>query len=458
MNKSNLKKRINKRAVALALAGTVAFSNAPVLEVSALSNEAPTVTYEQFEKMNYVKIFINGRLVEFNDSLGYPYIENGRTMIPLRAVAETFNAVVKYLPSYNVAEVQKANQIVDVKINSNMILYTDQNKEETLIHTDAIATIRNDRTYIPLRAVFELFGMDVRWDAENNTAHIESYYHEFENIDFKDKKFVYIEKATNYNKIIYDGKEISKDYLNILKYTDQYKAYIENNTLYIYSFQYLYDLNYIYGKLKSIKNDFNKTGVGEERLTALSNEEHLLFIGMLKTGAYVNSWEYTPFETKQRDNFYYCIAEDDTYVPAYEKLVEMANEIKKQTSNKTEQIKLANNKICSITDYDISALSINKLVNEGKGNCTPYAKAFAIMMDSLDIPCFYIMGTRYGEGHAWDCVFVDGKWKFVDVTYNDTTNNLYLLTDIEETNKEYNYVMDEDIAAAIEVMELTYKF
>ena len=45
-----------------------------------------------------VDVFVNNVPVGFNDSVGYPFIENGRTLVPLRAVAEALNTQVFYNP------------------------------------------------------------------------------------------------------------------------------------------------------------------------------------------------------------------------------------------------------------------------------------------------------------------------------------------------------------------------
>jgi hypothetical protein len=41
---------------------------------------------------NAFDVYVDGQKVEFNDNTGYPYIDNDRTMLPLRAVTEACGA------------------------------------------------------------------------------------------------------------------------------------------------------------------------------------------------------------------------------------------------------------------------------------------------------------------------------------------------------------------------------
>ncbi|MEK3917860.1 copper amine oxidase N-terminal domain-containing protein [Paenibacillus sp. FSL H7-0331] len=41
-------------------------------------------------KKNHVLVFVNGKYLHVEDSGGVPFIENGLTMVPLRAIADAF--------------------------------------------------------------------------------------------------------------------------------------------------------------------------------------------------------------------------------------------------------------------------------------------------------------------------------------------------------------------------------
>ncbi|HYG84072.1 MAG TPA: transglutaminase domain-containing protein [Verrucomicrobiae bacterium] len=67
-----------------------------------------------------------------------------------------------------------------------------------------------------------------------------------------------------------------------------------------------------------------------------------------------------------------------------------------------------------------------------KGVCASYAYAFKALADAAGLQAVYVTGLANGERHAWNKVKVDGKWRAIDVTWNDTpvqTNSYFLLTD-----------------------------
>lgn len=51
--------------------------------------------------------------------------------------------------------------------------------------------------------------------------------------------------------------------------------------------------------------------------------------------------------------------------------------------------------------------------------CEGYAKAFQYMLNILNINNVYIVGNGNGEAHAWNMVEIDGKYYYVDVTWDD---------------------------------------
>ena len=81
--------------------------------------------------------------------------------------------------------------------------------------------------------------------------------------------------------------------------------------------------------------------------------------------------------------------------------------------------------------------NIYGLMIEKKAVCEGYAKAFKYLLDELNIPCVIICGDVTDEDgnierHAWNEVYLEGKWYAVDTTWDDpiiigsgkVTNNL----------------------------------
>ena len=55
--------------------------------------------------------------------------------------------------------------------------------------------------------------------------------------------------------------------------------------------------------------------------------------------------------------------------------------------------------------------------------CEGYARLFKSLMDKLDIPCVFVSGIGNSDGktedHAWNYVFLKGKWYAIDATWDD---------------------------------------
>lgn len=58
------------------------------------------------------------------------------------------------------------------------------------------------------------------------------------------------------------------------------------------------------------------------------------------------------------------------------------------------------------------------LVN-GKAICTGYTAAFQYLAEKLNLHCLSISGEAGGVSHAWNLLWLDGKWYHVDVTWMD---------------------------------------
>ena len=101
-----------------------------------------------------------------------PYIKQGRVMVPLRLISESFGFDVGWNGAQRKVTMAPANERVknmptfNVKIGSRGI-YTNGNQLAT---TDVPPEIHNNYTYVPLRAIAELFGYPVRWDGNQRAA------------------------------------------------------------------------------------------------------------------------------------------------------------------------------------------------------------------------------------------------------------------------------------------------
>lgn len=126
-----------------------------------------------FKAPNDVTITINGEVVSTDQP---PVIKNSRTFVPVRVIAENLGAQVLYLSNERAVSIEKGD----------MHIYIPIGKKEMRISTtelagpvplDAPAFLQNNRTMLPLRAIAEVFDMDVQWDGEAREVRITSPDH-----------------------------------------------------------------------------------------------------------------------------------------------------------------------------------------------------------------------------------------------------------------------------------------
>lgn len=142
-------------------------------------------------------IIVNDHIV-YSDV--YPYIKNSRTYVPIRFIAEELGYDVKWDGNNKQVTMTKDSTTVSLKIGSNQMIVNGKSK-----YLDAPAEIKDDRTFIPLRAVAEAFNEKVDYSS--------------------DYKAIYIGNNPTYNKFYkvvyyYEGaKPVISDYtINIVTY------------------------------------------------------------------------------------------------------------------------------------------------------------------------------------------------------------------------------------------------
>ncbi|WP_311561968.1 copper amine oxidase N-terminal domain-containing protein [Peptoniphilus duerdenii] len=121
-----------------------------------------------FKAQNDVKIYVNGKFVKSDQP---PLIFENRTFVPVRVIAEGLGAKVEYHREDMTVTIEKNNTNILLAIGDDTAWYSDEVKAGPVL-LDETAFIRNNRTYIPLRAISELFYMDVNWDAKKRAVYI----------------------------------------------------------------------------------------------------------------------------------------------------------------------------------------------------------------------------------------------------------------------------------------------
>lgn len=124
-----------------------------ILVFATTTFAAPTVT-------------LNGSQLQFDDTP--PTIEEGRTLVPLRAIFEALGANIEWDGPTQTVTVQKG--AVEIRLEIGGQAY--KNGQPTPI--DVPAKIINERTMVPLRFVSEALGCQVKWDGPSQTITITS--------------------------------------------------------------------------------------------------------------------------------------------------------------------------------------------------------------------------------------------------------------------------------------------
>lgn len=126
-----------------------------------------------------VKLWVHG---DFISSDAYPIIENNRTLVPLRVIGENLGYDVQWNGTERTVVVSNQDRRVMLAINSKRVAVFDGSAEKT-VTIDVAAKIVNNRTFVPLRAVAELFGEKVDWDGDARTAIVGDGYTPVESIE-----------------------------------------------------------------------------------------------------------------------------------------------------------------------------------------------------------------------------------------------------------------------------------
>lgn len=111
-----------------------------------------------------IGLVIDGNTVQTETS---PFIEDGRTFVPVRVVTENLGADVTWDSESRTVGIQKDDTLINLIIDNDIATL---NGEESVL--DVAPKIVNGSTYVPIRFIAESFLCDVSWDAENQIVSI----------------------------------------------------------------------------------------------------------------------------------------------------------------------------------------------------------------------------------------------------------------------------------------------
>lgn len=83
--------------------------------------------------------------------------------------------------------------------------------------------------------------------------------------------------------------------------------------------------------------------------------------------------------------------------------------------------------LCQLTTYNPQSefnQSAYSVLATGESVCAGYSRAFQDICTKAGIPCYYVTGISKGQNHAWNIVNIDGRCLNVDLTWDDSINEI----------------------------------
>lgn len=171
-----------------------------------------------------ITVTVNGEEVKTDVA---PIMENDRILLPMRAIFETLGCNVSYRENDGKQFVTafRGDRQVILEIGKNEITIDGEAKK-----LDVAAKIENDRTLVPVRAVSEALGADVKWNGEINTAEVTTKQGDYKISSVTDEKTIKDDDGTvlmyiNYVYPVIENKDNNKF---IGKTNNEYKEYVDS--------------------------------------------------------------------------------------------------------------------------------------------------------------------------------------------------------------------------------------
>ena len=92
----------------------------------------------------------------------YVNADTNRTLVPVRVIAEAVQADVTYVAETRTVKIVKDGHTTELVVSSDKVI--QDGVESTTVILDQPVTIKDEYSFVPLRAVAELFGKKVFYD------------------------------------------------------------------------------------------------------------------------------------------------------------------------------------------------------------------------------------------------------------------------------------------------------
>lgn len=178
-------------------------------------------------------------------------------------------------------------------------------------------------------------------------------------------------------------------------------------------------------------------------------------------------YKIEPKVVKTSDKVNMTIQPDSIYKKLYKKLDAILAKIIKSSMTQEQKVKAIHDFVVKHITYDSrlqdeqTIESVIKTIDEGRGVCGDYTLLFLHLCRRASIPCVYEAGSYITLNHAWNAVYLNGKWLFVDTTWDDGDNGQilykYYLKDkytFMKTHTPFMGVPDIDLYTDIDNMKI----
>lgn len=112
-----------------------------------------------------IVVKLNGKNIAFPDVKPYMDTVANRVLVPVRFVAESLGADVKWDNNKKSVSIVKGTTRIELKLGEKKFSLNGDVKQ-----MDTVAFIKYDRTFVPIRFISEALGVNVGWDQSTYTA------------------------------------------------------------------------------------------------------------------------------------------------------------------------------------------------------------------------------------------------------------------------------------------------
>ncbi len=309
---------------------------------------------------------------------------------------------------YEFNESEFNNKLIDIKINKLELLSTEVDEGTIYINIKSdefnfnlehsISNIQNDNK-TDIESLIEATSseyakkdiIDNNWGEEKTITEINNMISMYEELEQSMKEFMLGESSYKADNLV----SLERNCFVIL---DTSKYYLSQIYVYEVMSAVLYDNPIYYYVDKSFSTvDRDKDGKTDTLYLYVADE-------------YVNE--------NVRENYNDMI---ENYMFECLKLVSGAED-------DLEKTLLLHDKIVEEIDYDYyydtHSFNILGVIAKEGPVCEGYAETFSMLLNYFDIPCYYVSGYA-GENHAWNLVYLDDAWYWIDTTWNDIGNGSF---------------------------------